>query len=113
MKRAFKRRLFPVDLAADEKTSILQCQIRDAMDAFGWVVVYHFSTGKFMTVQPREAFELCRSGVASLEDIPQQGNSGEEDEDIREPNRYRTLCYDHLCDIKPGECAGADTGGDV
>jgi hypothetical protein len=114
VKSKYERRLFPVDPAADEKTFILHCQVRDAMDAFGWVKIYHFPSHKFLDVPAQEAVRLCRAGEASLEETLQPGNAAEDNQMIRERKLYRmNMGLRYVVRWDPESYLWPDPGGDI
>jgi hypothetical protein len=56
-----------------EKAEILWGQLHDAAEG-SFVYVWHFAKRQFLFVQLEEAFDLCRSGQASIQDDQVEGD---------------------------------------
>jgi len=68
---ARKHRLEPTE--GQEKAEILRAQLRDVAEG-GWVYLWHFAKRQFLFVKLDEAFALCESGQASIQDDQVEGD---------------------------------------
>jgi hypothetical protein len=61
------------ELMDGEKAEILRGQLRDVAEG-GFVYVWHFAKRQFLFVKLEEAFDLCGSGQASIQDDQVEGD---------------------------------------